>query len=539
MTMIQDSTLLSWPWAADRERHTHAAVRHLILTHQHDRELSKFMLALDGEQKLGAAGVVDISINPAASYARQLSVPGVYGDTPAIYGPPGSENLINPGADRAAAPRGLLWRAGWASLMPQVEYFARGSGCVAVLPSVDPDFEGHPSGPLALRIVHQHNLYVLVSDARPMQPLEVWEARVVNREPGTSIGGREVFYRWSIADPENPFLSIHDRHAVNGPDIAADVDPPILGQRGDGYHWRYQDGTPYIPHTFYRVQAGDFWGIDFGRALHRGAFQGGRASTWAHYAMIAGAANPQFLLNCTPRGTISTAPLGGSAVRSLALAPGCMVELEQVADERPAQVISAAPSVDPGMMFRAIHEAVAQQLADLGLGGAATTRDQANPTSAAALSIHDGDKRRQQRVGIEAFKDSDLELLAKCAAMVSSLPNQPLVPERGYALEYHLLPLTPDEVSEQRDGISFGLEHGLMAKVDAYMLLHPGLDEEGAIAALKRIARLDALLDPEPPEPAPPPKVGAMPEPDDPADPEDDPPGDNPSPNTPGMSGPE
>ena len=60
-------------------------------------------------------------------------------------------------------------------------------------------------------------------------------------------------------------------------------------------------------------------------------------------------------------------------------------------------------------------------------------------------------------------------------------------PESGYRVEYHAIPLSPQEQKEQRENLLSLMEAGLISKVDAIKILHPDLDDLDAKRMLLKI----------------------------------------------------
>ena len=54
-------------------------------------------------------------------------------------------------------------------------------------------------------------------------------------------------------------------------------------------------------------------------------------------------------------------------------------------------------------------------------------------------------------------------------------------------MEYHAIPLSPEESKEQRENMLSLLNAGLISKVDAIKMLHPDLDDVDAKRLLLRI----------------------------------------------------
>jgi hypothetical protein len=62
-------------------------------------------------------------------------------------------------------------------------------------------------------------------------------------------------------------------------------------------------------------------------------------------------------------------------------------------------------------------------------------------------------------------------------------------PESGYRVEYHAIPLSPQEQSEQRKHILELIGAGLLSRVEAIKTLHPDLDDRDAKLKLLQIQK--------------------------------------------------
>ena len=82
----------------------------------------------------------------------------------------------------------------------------------------------------------------------------------------------------------------------------------------------------------------------------------------------------------------------------------------------------------------------------------------------------------------------DEELLSK-SAMLSNRYLGSSLPESGYRVSYHSLPLTPDEIKAQREDIIMKMDAGLMSPVQGIMLMHDDLDAIEAKTMLLQIRR--------------------------------------------------
>jgi len=61
------------------------------------------------------------------------------------------------------------------------------------------------------------------------------------------------------------------------------------------------------------------------------------------------------------------------------------------------------------------------------------------------------------------------------------------LPEDGYRVSYHSMPLTPDEMRAQREDITAKLQAGLISPVTAVMMMFDDMDEKEAREYLRQI----------------------------------------------------
>ena len=497
---------LSWPWDEDRARITHTKVRLRMLRGCWEEDLSSFLqLVWSRGRSASQASAVDLSGNLVSSYARQMSQPGLYGTRPTIYGP--NPEIIGLG--------GLLDRAMWPAHMQGVEYYARGAGCVAVVPQVAPDRINHPSGPISFRRVDPDRLYVECLGSRPLEPVRLWEQvkyHVPSSKglpPALASSKGKIALCWDffdISDPENPV------YRVLSPDLEHDITAIVLavpgafpvpagGYVGESYPWRYLSGEPYIPHTFYRERIADFWNVDFLRGAHRASFQAARLTSNALTVADSAAYGTGIAVNIRMGTSTALAP-DGTTMTVIDPPPGSILVAETV-DDQPAQLLQLAAAANPSEMMRVVGVFEERAVAALGLSQDQVTRDLANPTSAAALSIRDGTRRQGQLQAAGVFRSSDLEMLRKLTAMLTragvgdfadGIQGQP------YSIQYHPIEIDGDAAGKKREDIAWRVEQGYMSKVEGYMALNEGADREAAIAALKQVAIDQALIDAADPE---------------------------------------
>ena len=80
----------------------------------------------------------------------------------------------------------------------------------------------------------------------------------------------------------------------------------------------------------------------------------------------------------------------------------------------------------------------------------------------------------------------DEELLAKTAMLANRFLGTNL-PEEGYRVSYHSMPLTPEEMRAQREDIIQKMGAGLISPVQAVMMMYDDIDEREAREYLRQV----------------------------------------------------
>lgn len=485
----------AWPWPHEQTRRDDAILRHAILDQRHGPHVELFLQAIWGKTKRATIGQIDLTANPLASVAQQLSTPGLYGTAPDIRHPgPEAESLI--GAD------GLLDRARWQATMKEVEYYTRGMGCVAVYPKFSPDGQEDPGeAPIALEIIQPYNLHVECPPREPRRVVRLFDLTIHN------LDGRYVYAWdiWDISDPKAPKHTVVTGNPTS-PNACVDVTAKVYGpdavKRIEDYPWRYTNGRPYIPHTFYRSNERSFWATEQTAALATAVCHAVRLGNSALYAADFAAFGWVAAIGLIPKATSVSQQRDGTPVNSMDMMPGAIAMFDHEHPDRPGILQPIQPGADPEQMLRAAQAYNESAMATAGIGGGQATRTEGNPTSAAALVINDEQRRAAQRQWAPNARGSDRTLLAKLAAQTWA-HDLGTPPESGYSIEYHLIPVTPGEAAEEREQARFKREQKLLSRVQLYIQLHPGCDRPAAIAALRQTDADDAELDTDPDTAAP------------------------------------
>jgi hypothetical protein len=123
----------------------------------------------------------------------------------------------------------------------------------------------------------------------------------------------------------------------------------------------------------------------------------------------------------------------------------------------------------------------------MGISGADVQKmTNGDPRSGVAIAISRSSMREAQRKYAPSFRRADEQTLAISAKIANRFMGT-AYPETGYRVQYHAIPLSPQESKEQREHILSLLNAGLMSKIDAIRQLYPDLDETDAKRKLIQI----------------------------------------------------
>ena len=461
------------PTAADQERASAQHAIYLVLTQDHHDLADEWRVRHVGDEASAARGPSDLSNNPLADICRQLSQPGMYGTKPVVrHADEFAEVLIG--------DRGLLVQAGYWTRMQWVQYLTLGLSEPHIVWDVD-----RRGRRLIPRLALPHHIYVETDPDDPTAAVMLWELR----DSYHPMLQRRV-YTWDvydIRDEERPSYRIFEASQETDLEKMTDLSGVLLErpggtERGElvgaAYPYRYDDGEPFIPHTPYRsVDSGRYWN----HRDRRGAFHGTMNAIvyWSHAGHAARAAS----------GSMAVAidlDLGVRRVESgtpaLTILPGTIMS-GRSEEGKQGRIQEFGPGGHAAELFGIARDYSAQQALAWGLQGADVTRQHANPTSGAALSISDKGKRIAQRQYEEIFRRSDLESIRKAAA-IARIGGLGALPEQGYSIRYAEIPDSPEEEADKREDTTWRLERGFLGPVEAYQRHNPGATRDEAERAI-------------------------------------------------------
>lgn len=457
----------SMPTSWDEERSRAQADRLRIAQGQWDTILDDWVADhVDPGVKAAAWGKVDTSVNVLADLNRQLVTPGLYGRRPVVrHRSEDVEGLVG--------PEGLLEACGWYTRGQRLQYLTMCVGDMFARFS-------HRTGRLVYRFAYAHNVYLRTAHDDASRVLELRELGVFD------VDGKPA-YAWEVFRPEDEAYEIR---LAEGGELGEDVTRAVRGQemRGDAYPWRTEDGAPSLPYVHYQdADTGEAWNNALKMALTRGTMNAAMYATYA--GQCARHATGSFVIVHGLDMPGSPAQGGNTAAQpaqQMALTPGA-IAYHAARDGQAVGVHEVGPGVHLPDVAAFAQSYEAGQAVRMGLPASELTRQSANPSSAAALSISN-EGRRDMAAQVEPmFRRCDLQALG-VAAMIARLGDLGTYPETGYTIAYRQIPRTPTEQRERREELTWQLERGLVSEVDVYVELNPGATREDAIRALRQVA---------------------------------------------------
>jgi hypothetical protein len=278
------------------------------------------------------------------------------------------------------------------------------------------------------------------------------------------------------------------------------VTQEVHGERFDGdlYPWRNAAGEAQIPYVHYQdADAGQPWNHLLRAGITRGTLNAGLYASYAGQCARHATGSNVILYGLDMPGTKAGRGGDASAASSpfIPTTPGAMLFLT-VRDGQTPGVVEVGPGVNLPDVAAFASNYEAAQAVRWGLPASELTRQAANPTSAAALSISNEGKRDVSAQVEPMFRRCDLRAL-EVAAMVCRLHELGSFPEAGYTIAYQQIPRTPDEEANRRDRLQWELDNGLISKLDVYTQLNPGTIRDDAIRALRQVEADAAELEPD------------------------------------------
>lgn len=508
------------PTAIDEERAQHQFTRMQVLLESFEEVLEDWLEEQIGAERSQVWGIPDTSANPLADLSRQLSTPGLYGIRPQVrHATAEVEELIG--------PDGHLDRAGWYAKMQFVQYLTLGMGDMIL------GFHVNARRQLTVRMVWPHNCVKIAAPDDPGQAAQFWElrTRVLDEkeifvwevydlgelgplDPATNKPSvvREPSFRIFEANPGSgraPSRRVLSDALFAAGGLGRDLSHRFVLQAdgtagalvGEQYPWRSEGGDPVFPFAFYQaMDSGQLWNVHDKRGTLRGTLNTALFWTFAahcakdatgSYVIVAGLEPGAGTVHMGDNVGIDQNPIGGNVpVVTKIVTPGC-IEYHDIVQGATPFVHEVGPGVNLPNVLEFADRYELKQAVRWGLNPSDLSRQSANPSSAAALMVSNEGKREFSDQVAPHFRPVDLTSIA-IAAMVLRVGGVVTFAESGYSIQYHRIPRSASERSDQRDQFTWEQEQGLRSKIQTYMVLHDGTTRADALAGLVRVA-LDEL----------------------------------------------
>ena len=172
---------------------------------------------------------------------------------------------------------------------------------------------------------------------------------------------------------------------------------------------------------------------------------------------------------------------------SIATDPSSILVFSQDPDAQGQPLVgSFAVPTDPHALLESISRYEMRVGLSAGLSPSDISRQSGDARSGYALAVSKSGQREAQKKFAPVFRMGDEELLAKTAMLANRFLGTSL-PEDGYRVSYHSLPLTPDEMKAQREDIIAKMQAGLISPVQAVMMMYDDMDPREAMQYLRQI----------------------------------------------------
>jgi hypothetical protein len=427
-----------------------------------------------------AWGPSDLSSNPFEQITRQLAV--LYSENPSVTNANGDITDL-------LSREGLATQAGLWPLMQRVQQMVIGLREAFVRIDVVPHTQGAQSRApgLRYRLVTPDFVYTEADPDEPDVPIYYQELRL-RQNPDTK-DLEWVYDILDIRDPSNPIFGMF----LAGKDgsIGADVSVTYMGHdthKGSGYPYFDSQGNPFLPVVLYHAEkTGHLFDPFFGSQMVYGSLTSAVLFTmWIHLVRDA-CWSQKYVAGLSVAGLSAVDQDGIARRSSISTDPASILVFTQDPEAQGQPLVGTfATPTDPHSLLESIAKYEYRVAAAAGISPADLTRTSGDPRSGYSLSISKAGQREAQKKYAPTFRMGDEELLAKSAILSNRFLGTSL-PESGYRVSYHSIPLSPEEMRAQREDLIQKMGAGLMSPVQAIMSMYDDMDEREAIDYLIKV----------------------------------------------------
>jgi len=468
------------PTADEQERWSHTALRKRMIIGAWEQDLEDELARHLPADRREAWGPADLSSNPFEQITRQLSV--LYHEVPAVTN-------LNGDISALTAREGLVTQAGLWQLMQRAQQMVIGLRESAIRIDVNPHVQGSPTiAPgIQYRIVTPDLLYCEAHPDQPDIPVYYQEARLREFE-GKPIWVADVL---DIRNPEEPIFGMYEIGKDGS--LGKDMSVEFMGHpthRGADYPYRDGEGNPFLPVVLYHAEkTGFLWDAYNASQMVYGSLTSAVLySMWVHLVRDA-CWSQKYVAGLSVAGLSQIDQNEIARRSSIATDPSSILVFTQDPDAQGQPLVgSFSIPTDPHALLESISKYEMRVGLAAGLSPSELSRTNGDPRSGYALAVSKSGQREAQKKFAPVFRLGDEELLAKTAMLANRFLGTSL-PEAGYRVSYHSMPLTPDEMRAQREDIIAKMQASLISPVQAVMMMYEDMDQREAREYLLQIRR--------------------------------------------------
>ena len=469
------------PNAGEQARWDHTGLRRRMILGAWEEDLEDELARHLPPDRREAWGPSDMSSNPFEQITRQLAV--LYHETPAVTN-------MNGDIDELIGREGLVTKAGLWQLMQRGQQMVIGLREAIIRIDVNPHTQNMPARVpgIQYRLVTPDLVYCEAHPDQPDVPVYYQEYRLRKNEKGNYVWVVDVM---DIRNMDNPMFGMFE--VTNDGSIGADVSELYMGHpthQGPTYPYRDQNNVPFIPIVLYHAEkTGYLWDTYTGSQMVYGSLTSAVLySMWTHLVKSA-SWSQKYVAGLTLAGLNQMDQNSVARRASISTDPSSILVFTQDPDAQGQPMVgSFGIATDPQDLLEAVSKYEVRVALSAGLAPSDISRTAADPRSGYSLAVSKAGQREAQKKFAPVFRMGDEELLAK-TAMLSNRYLGTNLPEDGYRVSYHSMPLTPEEMRAQREDIIAKMNAGLISPVTAVMMMYDDMDPKEAREYLLQIRR--------------------------------------------------
>tara|TARA_R100001443_G_scaffold42253_2_gene55573 strand:+ start:194 stop:1654 length:1461 start_codon:yes stop_codon:yes gene_type:complete len=469
------------PTDQDQQRWEHSSLRKRLIIGAWENDLEDELSRHLPADRREAWGPADLSSNPFEQITRQLSV--LYHEVPSITN-------LNGDISDLTAREGLVTKAGLWQLMQRAQQMVIGLRETAIRIDVNPHTVGGSTlaEGIQYRIVTPDLLYCEAHPDQPDIPVYYQEARLRVDEKGKNRWVADVL---DIRNPNNPIFGMYVINQDGS--LGEDVSEMYMGHpthRGEDYPYQDSNGVPFLPVVLYHAEkTGFLWdSYNASQMVYGSLTSAVLYSMWVHLVRDA-CWSQKYVAGLSVAGLSQMDQNEIARRSSIATDPSSILVFTQDPDAQGQPLVgSFSIPTDPHALLESISKYEMRVGLAAGLSPSDISRQSGDPRSGYSLAISKSGQREAQKKFAPIFRLGDEELLSKTAILANRFLGTSL-PEDGYRISYHSLPLTSDEMRAQREDIVGKMQAGLISPVQAVMMMYPDMDDREAREYLLQIRR--------------------------------------------------